>query len=393
MKNNSIMKKVTVGLLAMLITGAAFSFPNQVQAAEASGTTQTQTKTTQESQKNQVAPSLLSLNSFIDEVTKVNSKLKLLDNKIVVQEKRCKIALQKRDEANRKFNLNEAELLSNKRESLLNPLQAQNQLDELKWEKENEVKSLRVEATKLFYQYVFKQQEIDSQSKVIDKAQKEYDIAKKKVEVGDQNSLSLNQSENALSLAKQKLETLKVEKTGIQMKINSLLERELTQAFELKAEPLNISEYTNNDLDSIITKKKESGHSVVKLQKSYEETKIQYYIQGYAMGIPSAREELEYSMMDTENNIKNEKAAIDLKVRSDYNSILNLKDDIEIAKLTYDLNTKLHSISELKYDRGLISISDYLKTSGDKETALTNYNKAQLDYAVAVMNFKLYIEE
>lgn len=379
MKNNLIMRKMTVGLLAMLITCAAFSFPNQVQAVESSSTTQTQTNP-------------LSLNSFIDEVTKVNSKLKLLDDKIVIQEKRYKTAVQNRDEANRK-GITEMELMINKQTLLLYPLQAQNQLDELKWERENEAKSLKVEATKLFYQYIFKQQEIDSQSKVIDKAQKEYDIAKKKVEVGDQNSLSLTQSENALSLAKQKLETLRVEKIGIQMKINSLLQRELTQAVEVKAEPLSISEYKNNDLDSIITKKKESGHSVVKLQKANEEAKIQYYIEGYAEGISSAREGLEYSMMDTENNIISEKAAIELKVKSDYNSILNLKDDIEIAKLTYDLNTKLHSISELKYDRGLISISDYLKTSGDKETALTNYNKAQLDYAVAVMNFKLYIEE
>jgi len=332
------------------------------------------------------------LNSFIDEVTKVNAKLKLLDDKIVVQEKRYKIAVQNCEEA-KNGGISVAEFLSTKKKILLYPLQAQNQLDELKWQRQNEVKSLKLEATKLFYQYIFKQQELDSQSKVISKAQKEFDIAKKKVEVGDQNSLSLNQSENALSLAKQQLETLKVEKTGIQMKINSLLQRELTQAFEVKAEPLVISEYTNNDLDPIITKKKESGHSVVKLQKGYEETKIEYYTEGYVEGISSAREQLEYSLMEQENSIKDEKAAIELKIRSDYNGLLNLKDDIEISKLTYDLNTKLQSVSELKYKNGLISISDYLKTAGDKEAALINHNKAQLAYASAVMDFKLYIGE
>ena len=387
MKMNSIIKKITAGLLALLITGAMFSFPNQVQAEEASSPTQTQAQTTK------LASSPLRLSSFIEEATKVNSKLKLLDDKIKVQERRCKLAIQNRDAANTKFHLSEAELPNNKKESLLYPLQAQNQLDELKWERQNEVKSLKVQATKLFYQYIFKQQELDSQSTVIDKAQKEFDIAKKKVEVGNQNSLSLNQSENALSLSKQKLETLKVEKTGIQMKINSLLQRELTQALEVKAEPLNISEYTNKDLDSVITKKKEAGHSVVKLQKAYEETKIEHYTEGYVVGISSAREQLEYAMMELENNIKDEKSAIELKIRLDYNNLLNLKEDIEISKLTYELNTKLHSVSELKYDRGLISISDYLITAGDKETALINYNKAQLAYATAVMDFKLYIEE
>lgn len=388
MKMNSIIKKITAGLLALLVTGAMLSFPNQVQAEEASSPTQTQAQT----QTTKLASSPLSLSSFIEEVTKVNSKLKLLDDKIVIQEKRYKKAIQNSDEAKSK-GISEAELLSNKKKILLYPLQAQNQLDELKWERQNEVKSLKVQATKLFYQYIFKQQELDSQSTVIDKAQKEFDIAKKKVEVGNQNSLSLNQSENALSLSKQKLETLKVEKTGIQMKINSLLQRELTQALEVKAEPLNISEYTNKDLDSVITKKKEAGHSVVKLQKAYEETKIEHYTEGYVVGISSAREQLEYAMMELENNIKDEKSAIELKIRLDYNNLLNLKEDIEISKLTYELNTKLHSVSELKYDRGLISISDYLITAGDKETALINYNKAQLAYATAVMDFKLYIEE
>ncbi|MHB8062787.1 MAG: TolC family protein, partial [Ruminiclostridium sp.] len=335
----------------------------------------------------------LSLNSFIEAAEKVSSKIKLLDDKIVVQERRVKIANQNREEANKKFTIPEAELLNNKKEALLYPMQAQNQLDELKWERQNEVKALKVEATKLFYQYIFKQQELDSQSKVISKAQKEFDIAKKKVEVGDQNSLSLNQSENDLSLAKQKLETLKVEKTGIQMKINSLLQRDLAQAIEVKAEPLDISEYTNKNLDLIISKLKESGHSIVKLQNTYTETKTEYYTEAYAVGMPRNREQLEYTLLDLENNIKDEKASVELKIRSDYNNLLNLKEDIEISKLTYDLNTKLQSVSELKYNRGLISISDYLKAAGDQETALISYNKAQLDYATAVGDFKLYIEE
>lgn len=385
MKKNSIMKNITAGLLAILITSAAFSFPNQTQAVENGSPTQTQTAW--------VAGSPLSLNSFIGEVTKATSKLKLLDDKIVVQERRLKIANQKADEAKKKYMLPEADLLSNKKAVLLYPLQAQNQLDELKWERQNEVKVLKVEATKLFYQYIFKQQELDSQSKIIDKAQKEFDIAKKKVEVGDQNSLSLNQSENDLSLAKQKLETLKVEKTGIQMKINSLLQSDLAQAIEVKAEPLEISEYTNKDLDSVISKQKESGHSIVKLQNTYTETKTNYYTESYAVGISGTREQLEYTLMEQENSIKDEKAAVELKIRSDYNSLLNLKADIEISKLTYDLNVKLYAISETKYQIGLLSLSDLLKTAGDKETALTNYNKARLAYVSAVMDFKMYIEE
>ena len=41
-------------------------------------------------------------------------------------------------------------------------------------------------------------------------------------------------------------------------------------------------------------------------EKDKEETKIEYYTEGYAVGISAAREQLEYTMMESENNIKDE---------------------------------------------------------------------------------------
>jgi len=342
----------------------------------------------------QKTDSPMSLESFINEVIKVNPSIKLLDDQIAVQERRCYLANSTSEAAKTKSWLSDSEHMAVKKEELLYPMQAKNQLEDLKWERQNKVVSLKTEASKLLYQYNFKLKEIDIQIKLIDKAKKDFEIAKKKVEVGKLNSLSLTQSENAISSAQHQLETLNAQKTGISMKINSLLQRDLTQPVLLKDEQLKVEEYDVKDLEVLINKQKESGHSVIKLQNSYNETCTEYFIQSYSMMEKSdTYDQLADSKLELEYSIKDEKAAVELKIRTDYNNLLNLNDNMKIAKLTYELSTKLHSVSEIKYQRGIISISDYLKTASDKESALINYNKAQLDYAIAVMDFKMNIEE
>lgn len=336
----------------------------------------------------------MSLEGFINEVLKVNPSVKLLDDKIAVQERRCNLANSTSEAAKTKAWLSDSEHMAVKKEELLYPMQAKNQLDELKWQRQNKVAALRTEASKLLYNYNFKLKEIDIQLKLIDNAKKDFEIAKKKVEVGKLSSLSLAQNESAISTAQQQLDSLNTEKTGITMKINSLLQRDLTQPILLQDEQLKVEEYTISDLDALISKQKESGHSVIKLKNSYDETNTEYFIQSYSMMEKSdTYDQLADSKLELEYSIKNEKANIELKIRSDYNDLLNLNDSMQIAKLTYDLNTKLHSVSEIKYQKGLLNISDFLKTATDKESALISYNKAQLNYAIAVMNFKMnYIE-
>ncbi len=376
MKIKSIIKKFTIGLavLGIMLTTTS-TLPVQA-AAE-----QNMTK-------------ILNLNSFIEEVLNNNQEIKLLDSQIQVQEKRIKTINQKADQERVKSGIPDAELAQNKIYVLLYPLQAKNKLEDLKWQKENKSMSLKASASKLYYQYMFKQREVDAQSKAVERAKAELEIVKEKVKLGKVNSLSLTQNENSLELANQQLAKLKSELKSQLMNINSLLNYDLDKKIQFSTEAIKIDEYTVKDVEAIIKKRKAESNSILKLQRDIEEAKIQYYIESYnRQSLASSYEQLADKPKELENQIEKEKYNIEQKIRIDYNNILAAYEDIEIAKLSNDLSAKQFDIAEKKYKQEMISYIDLLKASEEKEKAMTSYDQAQLKYISAVLDFKLYIEE
>ena len=371
-----LLNKIVIGLVVFCIMITA-SLTLTIQASD----TENMTK-------------VFNLESFIEEVTKNNPELKLLDDQILVQERRYKIANQKADEIKSNEWLTGGDFAQSKSYILLYPLQAKNKLDDLKWQKENKLVSLQAEASKLYYQYIFKQHEVEAQSKAVERAKAELNIVKEKINLGKLNSLSLPQSENAVDLSSQKLTKLNTELASIVMKINSLLNYDLDQKLQISSETIKIEEYTAKGIEELIEKRKLESNSIKKLQGEIEEAKISYYIESYnRQSIASNYEQLEDKPKELENNIENEKYKIEQKIRNDYNSILNLYDDIAIAKLSYDLNLKLFDVAGKKYKQEMISYVDYLKAAEDRENAMIQYDQAQLAYITAVLDFQLYTEQ
>lgn len=371
-----LLNKIVIGLVVFCIMITA-SLTLTIQASD----TENMTK-------------VFNLESFIEEVTKNNPELKLLDDQILVQERRYKIANQKADEIKSNEWLTGGDFAQSKSYILLYPLQAKNKLDDLKWQKENKLVSLKAEASKLYYQYIFKQHEVEAQSKTVERAKAELNIVTEKINLGKLNSLSLLQSENAVDLSSQKLTKLNTELASIVMKINSLLNYDLDQKLQISSETIKIEEYTAKGIEELIEKRKLESNSIKKLQGEIEEAKISYYIESYnRQSIASNYEQLEDKPKELENNIENEKYKIEQKIRNDYNSILNLYDDIAIAKLSYDLNLKLFDVAGKKYKQEMISYVEYLKAAEDRENAMIQYDQAQLAYLTAVLDFQLYTEQ
>lgn len=337
---------------------------------------------------------IFSLDSLIAEVLKNNAEIKLLDNQIATQEKRYKSAFNNA-EAQKIYDENPGkDVAETKRDILLYPLQLKNKLEDLKWQKNNKVMNIKADASKLYYQYVYKQNEIAAQTKTVEKAKTELAVEQEKVKLGKVSSLSLGQSENTLELANQKLDKLNAELTAFEMKINFLLNYDLNQKFKFNSETIRIDEYTIKDIETVIEKRKAESNTVLKLQRDIEEAKIQYYIESYnRQSLTSSFEQLADKPKELENQIEIEKYNIEQKIRTDYTKVLNLYDNISISKLSYDLGLKQFEIAEKKYKQEMISYIDYLKAAEEKENALIQYNQAQYTYLSAVLDFKLYIEQ
>lgn len=370
------LRNIIVGLI---IFGITFSAPLAMKAQAADS--QNMTK-------------IFSLDSFIAEVMNTNPEIKLLDNQLITQEKRYKNAVDNAKEQNLYDENPGKDMAETKRNILLYPLQVKNRLEELKWEKQNKVMTIKADALKLYYQHVFKQYEIDAQTKSVEKAKTELAIEKEKVKLGKISSLSIGQSENTVELANQKLDKLNAELLAIEMKINSLLNYDLNQKLKFNSETIKVDEYKVNDLEALIEKRKIESNSIAQLQRQIEEAKTDAYAESYSRGsIASSYELLQDKPKELENQIENEKFKIESRIRNDYIGILNSYDDISIAKLQYDLNLKLFDVAEKKYKQEMISYVDYLKAAEDKENAMIQYDQAQLNYLTAVLDFKLYIEQ
>ncbi len=375
----AIKNKLKKTLIGLMILGITLSSPLTlgVQAAEA----ETMTK-------------IFSLDNLIDEAIKNNAEIKLLDNQIITQEKRYKNAVKNAEEQNIYDENPSKDMAETKRNILLYPMQVKHRLDELKWEKKNKVMTVEADASKLYYQYIYKQHEIETQKKSVERAKTELAVEQEKVKLGKLSSLSVGQSQNALELADQKLDKLNAELDTIKMKINSLLNFDLDQNFKFNSASIKIEEYKVNDIETLIEKRKLESNSIAKLQREIEEAKIEAYAGSYTRGNAGSNYELlQDKPKELENQIEIEKYSIEQKIRTDYVKLLEAYDSIYTTKLQYDLSLKQFDIAEKKYKQEMISYIDYLKAAEEKENALIQYNQAQFTYLSAVLDFKLYIEE
>lgn len=375
----NIKKELKRILIGTMIFGITLSSPLAVKA---------------QASESEIRTKIFNLESLITEALDNNAEIKLLDNQIVTQEKRYNNAVKNAKEQNIYDENPSKDIAETKRNILLYPLQVKNRLEELKWEKKNKVMTLKADASKLYYQYIYKQYEIVTQSKSVERAKTELAVEKEKVKLGKLNSLSLGQSENALETAVQKLDKLDAELDAIQMKINTILNFDLDQRFKFNSDTVKIEEYKVNDIEAIIEKRKLESNSIARLQRQIEEAKIDSYAGSYTRGnVGSNYELLQDKPKELENQIEIEKYNIEQKIRTDYVKLLESYDNIYTTKLQYDLSLKQFEISEKKYEQEMISYIDYLKAVEDKENALIQYNQAQYAYLAAVLDFKLYIEE
>lgn len=375
----NIKKELKRILIGTMIFGITLSSPLAVKA---------------QASESEIRTKIFNLESLITEALDNNAEIKLLDNQIVTQEKRYNNAVKNAKEQNIYDENPSKDIAETKRNILLYPLQVKNRLEELKWEKKNKVMTLKADASKLYYQYIYKQYEIVTQSKSVERAKTELAVEKEKVKLGKLSSLSLGQSENALETAVQKLDKLDAELDAIQMKINTILNFDLDQRFKFNSDTVKIEEYKVNDIEAIIEKRKLESNSIARLQRQIEEAKIDSYAGSYTRGnVGSNYELLQDKPKELENQIEIEKYNIEQKIRTDYVKLLESYDNIYTTKLQYDLSLKQFEISEKKYEQEMISYIDYLKAVEDKENALIQYNQAQYAYLAAVLDFKLYIEE
>ncbi|MCR4436281.1 MAG: TolC family protein [Clostridiales bacterium] len=337
-----------------------------------------------------------SLQELIDHAVKSSADLSLYEDKIKVAQRRVAEAKARSEYAAQNFTSPYDQTLEHKKEQLLYPLQRQAELEQLQWEKDDKTRRLKLDITRLYYQILLKQQQIEKQSAAVERAKNEYQAQKKKVELGTAADSTLLPLEIAQEQAVAKINTLQKDKDKLVMDMNNTAGFSLDQPLTLKQADLPEADLGTPDLDKIIAGLLSSKYSLKKIQNDKAVTEQERWLTASfnTSGSPndSAVNALDDKLLNAGYDLRDEKINIEYKVRSDYNTVQNLKDDITIKKLEYDKAVKLADTAKLRYDLGLVSALDYQKAQGDVDDAWTAYQQARLDYYMAVQEFKDYIE-
>jgi len=336
----------------------------------------------------------ISLQDAINTVNGMSSSLKILDDKIKLAESKYEAALRNRDSASSKYWSSSNERLNNAKTEFVLPLQKKSELDELKYKYHDTKETLRLEVIASYHEILIKQRQITTQQQKVERVKYEYEIKKKYEDIGKITLSELIPYEIAVEQALTLLETLQNELYGLYFGFNQKLGYNMDQKLVLKNETITVNEYIVDDIDKLAADVVAGSYSINKIinDKAIKEKERWVYI-GYSYGAtPDEIETLDRDILSLDYRISDEKLNVEYKVRSDYNNLLNLFDEIAIKKLVYDRTIKLSDIEKTKYEYGISNLIDYQKVQGDSDIAFDEYNKACLKYYIEVMKFKKYIE-
>ena len=105
----------------------------------------------------------IGLQGAIDSAIKNNTNIKLTDDKIKVAERRYNTAVAVGKTAATKYWGSDQQRIANVKEETLYPMQREDELNDLKWQKDDITKKLKLDVSKLYYQALDKQAAADGQ--------------------------------------------------------------------------------------------------------------------------------------------------------------------------------------------------------------------------------------
>ncbi|ACL77683.1 TolC family protein [Ruminiclostridium cellulolyticum] len=331
----------------------------------------------------------LGLESAIETALSNSKEVKLYDDKITYAKQRYDLAYAKSASAMAKGWDDDTELISNKKEELLYPLQRKNQIDQLIWEKQNIAESLELDITKAYYEILNKNTLITLREKAVKRLQNELEIKKKQVKSGTDVQSTVTSLQISINQEQQKVNGLIRDRDVLKIKLNGMLGLDLNSVITLKKVDIPVNNIDNINIEKIAEEQIVKSHDIIKAKKDLEEARLEYDIVKKYSYKPDTNgiEEVEDRVLDAEYALEEMGKDLNVKILSDFNSLMNLRDDIEINRLEYEKTEKLAEVASVKHKLGQITLVDYEKVKASEDEAKIALEIAKLDFLIAYENF------
>ncbi|HKL10173.1 MAG TPA: TolC family protein [Clostridia bacterium] len=245
-----------------------------------------------------------------------------------------------------------------------------------------------IETKSGFYTILNKIQDVETRTVNLERAQKVYDIASRKLEMGLGTKQELLMADANLETAKLDLESAKDDLTFERMSFNKTLGLPLEDDVKLDG-AIGFEIYPEVDLEEKETEALENRIDVIAADQAYEASKLKEEIYGYFY-TPNVYDfkAVEYEERSAYNELIDTEQEARLAVKKAY---IDMK-KAERAVFTLEKNVasmrEVYRLSELTYEVGMSTQTELLQAQVDLETVELAYNQALLGYELAKMSFE-----
>ena len=290
---------------------------------------------------------------------------------------------------------NDMYFIENRKIQVLYPEQKKNDLNNLKYQKQNKIIDIKLNVTESYFTLLSIEKQITYQKALISRLEADLKVKKNDVKLGRSVESAVTEIELDIKKANNALVQLNREEEKAKMSLNSLLGRQITEEIQIKDMDVPKIEYNNIDIKAIIEDRQKNNNKIKDIKFQIEQAKLEAEIveENTNRKDPIELDSLEDTILNQEYALKDELINIEKDIYQKNNTILNLEDEIEIKSLNKEICEKDLEIAQEKLKLGLISKSSLNAVIDKAEQANIDYLKSKLNYYLEVQKFNAYIEK
>lgn len=290
---------------------------------------------------------------------------------------------------------NDLYFIEKKKTEELYPKQKENDLNNLKYQKQNEIVDIRLNVTENYFKLLFLEKQISYQNALITRLNADLKVKKNDLKLGRSVASAVTKIELDIKKANNELVQLNRESNKSKMSLNSLLGRKITDEIQIKDMDVPDIDYASIDIKAVIEDRQKNNNKIKDIKFNIEQAKLEAEIveDNTNRENPVELDSLEDTKLNQEYALKDELINIEKYIYQENNTILNLNDDIAIKELNKEICDKDLEIAKEKLKHGLLSKSDINTVINAAEVANIEYLKAKLELYLEVQRFNAYMEK
>lgn len=338
--------------------------------------------------------SKITLDDALKLVETNNSEIVFMNRKIEILEKQYKEA---QDRANYAKNALSAtpddEDLA--KDAKLNWKQKKYDLDSLKHDKEETIKTLKNDIKKQFANLAALQTEKTNLQEELNNLKTTINQVNQKINLGLLKSSDLKQYEAQQMQLEAQIEAKDREIENAEITLKKDLGIDVSKKVEFVSSALSFTKFDDSNIEDRINKAIENSYDLVKAQTELEIAKITYEIEYDFASNPT-----DSAVTSAENTVESKQEALDsvkpslqVTLWSAYNNLKNLEDNIEIEKLNLEVAEIDYKTAEANLKLGKATNLDLVKAKVSYYEQQTKVQSAIDSYMKAVMDFKVQLGE